>query len=180
MGPDNTCGYSDNWQPYIGDYDKYEFDIKLKDGTIVENCYPNAGKFNSISDEHNGKQFLEEEVVEIRFSQNPRYGLGNPHSSAIDICNGVSNDVILLGGEKDPDIVSKLISSAASMSMMYEGMDQNIFDGILPNTPKHIQRGKRLTAEDLANRPAKVGRNDPCPCQSGKKFKKCCLNKTTE
>ena len=26
-------------------------------------------------------------------------------------------------------------------------------------------------------RAAKVGRNDPCPCGSGKKFKKCCLNK---
>jgi hypothetical protein len=24
-------------------------------------------------------------------------------------------------------------------------------------------------------RPAKVGRNDPCPCGSGKKYKKCCL-----
>src|SRR3989442_5716844 len=23
-----------------------------------------------------------------------------------------------------------------------------------------------------------IGRNDPCPCGSGKKFKKCCLNKT--
>ena len=23
----------------------------------------------------------------------------------------------------------------------------------------------------------KVGRNDPCPCGSGKKFKKCCINK---
>ncbi|WP_304055492.1 SEC-C metal-binding domain-containing protein [Nitrosomonas communis] len=22
--------------------------------------------------------------------------------------------------------------------------------------------------------PAKVGRNDPCPCGSGKKYKKCC------
>lgn len=25
----------------------------------------------------------------------------------------------------------------------------------------------------------KVGRNDPCPCGSGKKFKKCCLFKST-
>jgi hypothetical protein len=24
----------------------------------------------------------------------------------------------------------------------------------------------------------KIGRNDPCPCGSGKKYKKCCLNKT--
>lgn len=28
-------------------------------------------------------------------------------------------------------------------------------------------------------RPQKVGRNDPCPCGSGKKFKKCCLPYTT-
>ena len=25
----------------------------------------------------------------------------------------------------------------------------------------------------------KIGRNDPCPCGSGKKYKKCCLNKTS-
>jgi len=25
----------------------------------------------------------------------------------------------------------------------------------------------------------KIGRNDPCPCGSGKKYKRCCLNKTT-
>ena len=26
----------------------------------------------------------------------------------------------------------------------------------------------------LPNRVSKAGRNDPCPCGSGKKFKKCC------
>ncbi len=25
--------------------------------------------------------------------------------------------------------------------------------------------------------PPRVGRNDPCPCGSGKKFKKCCMEK---
>ena len=29
------------------------------------------------------------------------------------------------------------------------------------------------TAEQTKNK--KIGRNDPCPCLSGKKFKKCCL-----
>ena len=24
---------------------------------------------------------------------------------------------------------------------------------------------------------SKIGRNDPCPCGSGKKYKKCCLRK---
>jgi len=26
----------------------------------------------------------------------------------------------------------------------------------------------------------KIGRNDPCPCGSGKKYKKCCLKKSLD
>ncbi|TRZ81795.1 hypothetical protein D4R86_02170 [bacterium] len=29
----------------------------------------------------------------------------------------------------------------------------------------------------IVNVEAKIGRNDPCPCGSNKKYKKCCLNK---
>ena len=29
---------------------------------------------------------------------------------------------------------------------------------------------------ETMHHPAKVGRNDPCPCGSGKKYKKCCLH----
>jgi len=32
------------------------------------------------------------------------------------------------------------------------------------------------TGKQMARKPPKVGRNEPCPCGSGKKFKKCCLN----
>jgi hypothetical protein len=32
----------------------------------------------------------------------------------------------------------------------------------------------RLVPQPASRRDAKVGRNDPCPCGSGKKFKKCC------
>ena len=32
------------------------------------------------------------------------------------------------------------------------------------------------TVSQMARRPPKVGRNEPCPCGSGVKFKKCCLN----
>jgi uncharacterized protein len=47
---------------------------------------------------------------------------------------------------------------------------------------RHAALGLRLFREALAQgrasirRAPKVGRNDPCPCGSGKKFKKCCLN----
>jgi len=30
------------------------------------------------------------------------------------------------------------------------------------------------TQNQLSRKPPKVGRNEPCPCGSGKKFKKCC------
>lgn len=34
------------------------------------------------------------------------------------------------------------------------------------------------TKQQMARRPyPKVGRNEPCPCGSGKKFKKCCLQR---
>ena len=38
------------------------------------------------------------------------------------------------------------------------------------------QSGERKH-EPLRNTGKKVGRNDPCPCGSGKKFKACCMNK---
>ncbi|MBF0383805.1 MAG: SEC-C domain-containing protein, partial [Magnetococcales bacterium] len=56
--------------------------------------------------------------------------------------------------------------------------------GILPRA---IETLTTFGAEMLAARPdmatpkmpmrsQKIGRNAPCPCGSGKKFKKCCLN----
>src|SRR5947207_15555282 len=38
--------------------------------------------------------------------------------------------------------------------------------------------GKKL--EPIRNRADKVGRNDPCPCGSGKKFKNCCMKTTAK
>ncbi|MBR5448036.1 MAG: SEC-C domain-containing protein, partial [Clostridia bacterium] len=34
--------------------------------------------------------------------------------------------------------------------------------------------GKSVSKRPVVNKTAKVGRNDPCPCGSGKKYKKCC------
>lgn len=38
---------------------------------------------------------------------------------------------------------------------------------------KPMNRGP--TPVQLARRPPRVGRNEPCPCGSGRKFKNCCL-----
>jgi peptide deformylase len=44
-------------------------------------------------------------------------------------------------------------------------MDGIVFTDKIAEKPKPVMVGQ------------KVGRNDPCPCGSGKKFKKCCVNK---
>ncbi len=40
-----------------------------------------------------------------------------------------------------------------------------------------LSRMQRSEAETAARRVAKTGRNDPCPCGSGRKYKKCCMGK---
>jgi preprotein translocase subunit SecA len=42
-------------------------------------------------------------------------------------------------------------------------------EGRGPEPGQHVQ-----AVEPIRNRQPKVGRNDPCPCGSGKKYKKCC------
>ena len=38
----------------------------------------------------------------------------------------------------------------------------------------YFSKGKSPENHQIINTEPKVGRNDPCPCGSGKKFKKCC------
>jgi uncharacterized protein YchJ len=43
-------------------------------------------------------------------------------------------------------------------------------------TPSSYENVITEIAMTYARSTRKVGRNEPCPCESGKKFKKCCLN----
>lgn len=33
------------WIKYSGNYEKQEYDVKLVDGSVIKNCWPNAGMF---------------------------------------------------------------------------------------------------------------------------------------
>lgn len=45
-----------------------------------------------------------------------------------------------------------------------------------PTSQRKMKPPRKSAAQSFA-RKSKVGRNDPCPCNSGKKFKHCCLNR---
>jgi len=44
----------------------------------------------------------------------------------------------------------------------------------LPPRPSASEYPPYVPFKPIRNEAAKVGRNDPCPCGSGKKYKKCC------
>ena len=41
---------------------------------------------------------------------------------------------------------------------------------------QHFLKQRKQALEPVTRETPKVGRNDPCPCGSGKKYKKCCLH----
>ena len=52
-----------------------------------------------------------------------------------------------------------------------------LLKGHTPNELMGNARAQKNNIVSFVPRGAKVGRNDPCPCGSGKKYKKCCLDK---
>lgn len=48
------------------------------------------------------------------------------------------------------------------------------WDGILDADKKKALYKEQKLSTTVVNTQPKVGRNDPCPCGSGKKYKKCC------
>jgi len=58
-----------------------------------------------------------------------------------------------------------------------KGMDIDNKDEMDNFVFKHLAKTGAKLDKSTSQRHKKVGRNDPCPCGSGKKYKKCCLNK---
>ena len=54
--------------------------------------------------------------------------------------------------------------------------DIEAWDGILSLDERKAIK-KEFNKSKIVVNENKIGRNDPCPCGSGKKYKKCCLNK---
>ncbi|MDD5699106.1 MAG: SEC-C metal-binding domain-containing protein [Victivallaceae bacterium] len=93
-------------------------------------------------------------------------------------------------GDSNPDVIDSLVGVGLNLSSFQSNLAQALLkkiDFILKNDTSYVERLKRhykifRKEIDKQNKIApfvsqpKIGRNDPCPCGSGKKYKKCCLN----
>lgn len=77
-------------------------------------------------------------------------------------------------GENEVLIGMDVISSGDFAVTNYDG--KTVFTFRSPSA-KCIDFVKKIRQESLVKAINKIGRNDPCPCGSGKKYKHCCLKK---
>lgn len=114
----------------------------------------------------------------------------------IDVMEDLKSNVSLQGyAQRDP-INEYRIQGADLFDTMVDDIRQNTVRSILSVVPRKepirrvqiakplgegFEGGNRQKKVRIVNKPAsaqaKVGRNDPCPCGSGKKYKNCCMRK---
>ena len=79
--------------------------------------------------------------------------------------------------ERSPKFISlgpNIRQAIADGTMNPNELRQGILTMDLPSEELRMNFLKQIAEIESATKPKKVGRNDPCPCGSGKKYKKCC------
>jgi SWIM/SEC-C metal-binding protein len=86
--------------------------------------------------------------------------------------------VARIGTKQRPAVVRvQTQGRAAEILELCKENDIQVLVGVEPDKTEDISDVERILAPPTpALAGPKVGRNDPCPCGSGKKFKKCCAD----
>jgi len=85
-----------------------------------------------------------------------------------------------LGSDRRPAVVRvQTMPKGEEIVALCEKHHWKVIVGIEADQPEDLSDIdlllRALAGKPSAHRPApRIGRNDPCPCGSGKKFKKCC------
>lgn len=77
-------------------------------------------------------------------------------------------------GEEYKDRVEKLEEAVAESNENEKATTEGAITGDTLEAMKRMGYFRKTRPIERDNR--KIGRNDPCPCGSGKKYKNCCLN----
>jgi hypothetical protein len=85
----------------------------------------------------------------------------------------VMADFLVFCQEKGIDLSSGNLNDPRieNLQKEWQSTPRNAFDGKTPSDMLSLAQGK---VETFRRQNPRVGRNDPCPCGSGKKYKKCC------
>ncbi len=76
------------------------------------------------------------------------------------------------GGAADDTGTVEFVVSFTESGVKQEHHERSAFQKV--NGVWYFKEGKALPPRPVVRQGPRAGRNDPCPCGSGKKFKKCC------
>jgi len=93
-----------------------------------------------------------------------------------DLLDRIKFDVIarlsIMQIKEDPEI--EAFQHHQQTDMEYQHDDVNALNDASQGNPKEISENKEEKIQPFVRNGQKVGRNQPCPCGSGKKYKQCC------
>jgi preprotein translocase subunit SecA len=111
-------------------------------------------------------------VAHLQDMEHMKEGIGLRGYGQLDPLKEYQKEGFALFGELMDRIREETLSTLFRIQIMRRGPDE---------MPKKQKRPMQLSHGDDGGTPAtvrrkgkKIGRNDPCPCGSGKKYKKCC------
>lgn len=82
----------------------------------------------------------------------------------------------------DPAFLDGLVDHISRLTLARPSVGQRVLGKII-RLKKQINRSLResdpevATSSTVTRQGTRIGRNDPCPCHSGRKYKQCCLRK---
>ena len=121
---------------------------------------------------------LTEEIWQEAYKPLSAEGLGDledNHAALIDMIAAVADWEMALAESEDPQ---RLLDNTG---MLFDTIKESILDISQLALALEDARIEYEAEHQTYTRPLpKTGRNDPCPCGSGKKYKKCCLSLLTE
>jgi uncharacterized protein len=173
---------SSEWLPLIVDLSTPESDVDLR-LTAAELVLLEYGKILESLKEHDKVYepfFFEDSnqrVVTKDWLEGFLAGIGLRNDAWAPLLDGSDPYVrtLLYILFQDDKFYAKLAESKLDLDEILAGIHHETSDFV--QTLYHRWGAGRLTDVQTPSRRAhKAGRNDPCPCGSGQKYKKCCLN----
>lgn len=183
---------SDNNRSYYG--------IKKQDNTYYVEDVINL---SYVLQGHKAIQYLDYKELSINYIR--KFNKEEFYIKPLEKLNKYMKENLNIKEEKLNELMystSSLMKNAFSVDYIFEDIKgriylkneeierdiKDIITEINNNIEKWCLRGHSITEIKLkedkiyekvekVNHKGKIGRNDPCPCGSGKKYKKCCLNK---
>jgi len=150
----------DEYNEFWGEYIPKEETIYTK---ILENNMKKiSGQLKDLANEFN-----QDELTIIGFLDGVNTSLVN----SLDLDNITANSEITIEIDFEK-LYYNMHDANADWLYNLEESDNILSSEKRDDITREFNLSKIFTHEDK-----KIGRNDPCPCGSGKKYKKCCINK---